>query len=143
MKKFMMLMIAALTISNVSVFAQEKAGKKDTIQHSAFYTCPMHPEIKSDASGKCPKCEMDLSLSKKEELKKQVTKSYNCPVHLDVVSNKHGKCPKCGKSLLKSSKEQMKEEVVNKYSCPMHPEIASDKPGKCSKCGMDMKEKKQ
>ena len=24
------------------------------------FTCPMHPEIISDQSGKCPKCEMDL-----------------------------------------------------------------------------------
>jgi hypothetical protein len=36
MKKFMMLMIAAITISSVSVFAQEKAGKKDTTQQYGF-----------------------------------------------------------------------------------------------------------
>ncbi len=24
------------------------------------YTCPMHPEVKSDMPGKCPKCGMDL-----------------------------------------------------------------------------------
>ena len=33
MKKAIMLMIAALTISSISVFAQEKAGKKDTAKH--------------------------------------------------------------------------------------------------------------
>jgi hypothetical protein len=24
------------------------------------YICPMHPEVKSDGPGKCPKCGMDL-----------------------------------------------------------------------------------
>ena len=60
-----MLMIAAITISSVSVFAQEKAGKKDTTQHTVLYTCPMHPDVKMDKAGKCPKCGMELSLSKK------------------------------------------------------------------------------
>ena len=25
------------------------------------YTCPMHPEVKSDKPGKCPKCGMELT----------------------------------------------------------------------------------
>jgi transcription initiation factor IIE alpha subunit len=143
MKKIMMLMIAALTISSVSVFAQEKAGKKDTTQNTVVYTCPMHPDIKMDKAGKCPQCGMDLSLSNKEEMKRQVTKNYTCPVHADVVSDKSGKCPQCGKKLSLSNKEQMKTEVMKTYCCSMHPEVVSDKPGKCSKCGMDMTMKKQ
>jgi uncharacterized protein with PIN domain len=146
MKKLMMLLIAALTISSVSVFAQEKAGKKDTTQHTVLYKCPMHPTVTSDKMGKCTECGMDLIASGKEQMKKEVTKGYNCPVHLDVVSEKPGKCSKCGKSLLKSPKEQMKEEVVNKFSCSMHPEEKSDKAGKCSICGMDLtsvKDKKE
>ena len=136
-----MLLIAALTISSVSVFGQEKAGKKDTAQHTALYTCSMHPDVKMDKPGKCPKCGMDLSLSKKEEMKRQVTKAYTCPVHTDVISDKPGKCPQCGKKLSLSKKEQMKAEVMKLYVCPMHPDEKSDKPGKCSKCGMDMQEK--
>jgi len=27
---------------------------------SGTYTCSMHPEVKSDKSGKCPKCGMEL-----------------------------------------------------------------------------------
>src|SRR5215217_6186013 len=30
------------------------------------YTCPMHPEVKSSKPGKCPKCKMDLRLTKPE-----------------------------------------------------------------------------
>ena len=133
-----MLTIATLTISSVSVFAQEKAGKKDTIQHTVLYSCPMHPGVTSDKPGKCSQCGMDLSLSKKEEMKKQVTKTYNCPVHLDVVSDQSGKCPQCGRKLSLSGKEQMKTEVMKAYCCSMHPDVTSDKPGKCSKCGMDL-----
>lgn len=143
MKKFMMLMIAALSIGSVSAFAQEKAGKKDTTRHTVLYTCPMHANVTSDKSGKCPQCGMDLSLSKKEEIKKQVTKTYTCPIHLDVVSDKSGKCPQCGKKLSLSKKEQMKTEVMKTYCCSMHPDVVSDKPGKCSRCGMDLTMKKQ
>ena len=134
----MTLLIAALTVSSVSVFAQEKAGKKDTTQHVAMYACPMHPDVKMDKPGKCPQCGMNLSLSKKEEMKKQVTKTYACPVHADVVSDKSGKCPQCGKKLTLSKKEEMKTETMKNYCCSMHPDMVSDKPGKCPKCGMEM-----
>ena len=136
-----MLLIAALTISSVSVIAQ-KAGKKDTVQHVALYSCPMHPDVKMDKPGKCPQCGMDLSISTKEEMKKQVTKAYTCPVHADVVSDKSGKCPQCGKKLILSKKEEMKADVMKTYCCSMHPDVVSDKRGKCPKCGMEMTMKK-
>jgi len=143
MKKFMMLMIAALTISSVSVFAQEKAGKKDTAQHIVLYTCSMHPDLKMDKAGKCPKCGMELTVSKKEDMKAAVTKSYTCPVHADVISANSGKCPQCGKNLSLSKKESMKAEVMKTFCCSMHPNVTSDKPGKCPKCGMEMTMKKE
>jgi transcription initiation factor IIE alpha subunit len=142
MKKIMMLLIAALTISSVTVFAQEKAGKKDTTQNTVLYTCPMHPDIQMDKAGKCPKCGMELTVSKKEEMKIAVMNNYTCPVHADVTSANSGKCPQCGKKLILSNKEQMKTEVMKTYCCSMHPDITSDKPGKCSKCGMDLTIKK-
>lgn len=33
-------------------------------QHSAQYTCSMHPEVVQDGPGKCPKCGMDLAVKK-------------------------------------------------------------------------------
>ncbi|WP_225872324.1 heavy metal-binding domain-containing protein [Pedobacter frigidisoli] len=33
---------------------------KSTDVKSTTYTCPMHPEIRQDAPGKCPKCGMKL-----------------------------------------------------------------------------------
>lgn len=140
MKKMIVLALT-LTIALTGIFAQEKAGKKDTTQHLIFYSyaCPMHPNFVSEKSGKCPECGMDLTqLSPKERLKRKVTKTYTCPVHVDVISTKSGRCPICDKKLNLSPKEKMKAEVVKLYACPMHSDQASDKPGKCPKCGMDM-----
>jgi Heavy metal binding domain len=33
---------------------------------SEVYTCPMHPDVKSDMPGKCPKCKMKLVLVKEK-----------------------------------------------------------------------------
>jgi hypothetical protein len=76
MKKITVLIIAFL-IASAGIFAQEKAGKKDTTIHSAVYTCPMHPDVTSYKPGKCPKCGMNLvekkTLFKKKKMKKDST----------------------------------------------------------------------
>ena len=41
----------------------------------AIYTCPMHPEVKSDKPGTCPKCGMDL-VSEKGVEKSEEEKAY-------------------------------------------------------------------
>lgn len=64
------------------------------------YNCPMHPEIVSDKPGKCSKCGMNLTLSKKEQMKSDVVNGYTCPMHPEVSSDKPGKCPKCGMNLV-------------------------------------------
>ena len=92
MKKITILMMSLLAASSF-VFAQTKAGKADTAQHTAYYTCQMHPDVVSLQPGKCPKCGIDLNLTSKEQMKASVTKSYTCPVHLDVSSHNPGKCP--------------------------------------------------
>ena len=140
MKNLILLAVLILSVFS-SVFAQTKPGKKDTIQHAFFYTCPMHPDVKSDKPGKCSKCGMELTLSKKEQLKKDVAKTYTCPVHADVVSNYPGKCPKCSSKLVVNRKGSKQGTVV--YTCGMHPDVISDKPGKCPICGMALVEKKE
>jgi len=145
MKAIKMLMMAVLTIMTVSVFAQGKAGKKDTLKHVNLYSCPMHDTIAAKKPGNCPVCGMRLERSKKEQMKAEVTKNYSCPMHADVVSDKPGKCTKCNMDLTASAKEKMKMEVVKAYSCPMKCEgdKTYTKAGKCPKCGMDLKEKKE
>ena len=142
MKKIIIIATAFL-ISSPTLFAQEKAGRQDTTQHSVLYTCPMHGDVTSAEAGKCPKCGMDLTLTGKELMKTDVAKAYTCPIHTTVVRHEPGKCPKCGKKLNLSAKEQMKAEVGKVYTCPMHPLVALDKEGNCPKCGMALVEKKQ
>ena len=43
-----------------SSLQQNKAGPKA----EAYYTCPMHPDVKSAKRGKCPKCGMNLRLTR-------------------------------------------------------------------------------
>jgi hypothetical protein len=112
MKKMIVLTVALL-VTSLAIFAQAKGSKKDTTQHAAVYTCPMHPDVTSDKPGKCPKCGMALTLSKKEQMKMEVMKLYTCPMHPDVVSKKPGKCPKCGMELVekkKTSDKKMKKD---------------------------------
>ena len=57
---------------------QETSDKKMTEPKSEkqeamkTYTCSMHPEVKSDKPGKCPKCGMDLM-----EKKQSINSSYS------------------------------------------------------------------
>ena|SRR5688572_1568168 len=102
MKKIIILALAFF-IASAGVFAQEKAEEKaktDTAKHEV-YTCSMHPDVTSDKPGKCPKCDMALNLSKKEQMKMEVMKIYTCSMHPEVTSDKPGKCPKCDMDLTK------------------------------------------
>lgn len=64
---------------------------------SALYTCPMHPEVRQQGLGSCPKCGMALEPM---EAPAALTKTeYTCPMHPEVVQNHPGNCPKCGMTL--------------------------------------------
>jgi hypothetical protein len=93
MKKMIIIIVSTL-IAGTTVFAQEKAGTKDTTQHANFYSCSLHSGIEMYKTGTCPTCGMKLDVSKKEAMKREVTKSYACPVHANVTSDKTVKCPK-------------------------------------------------
>ena len=62
-----------------------------------IYTCPMHPEVRQDHSGACPKCGMALEPVGGSALATKV--EYSCPMHPEVVSDHPGNCPKCGMAL--------------------------------------------
>lgn len=136
MKSFLLLLVA--TLISFATFAQK--AKANTPSKSAVqvqYTCPMHPEVLSNKAGQCPKCGMDLSLSKKEQMKRDVVKTYTCPVHADVVSDHAGNCPKCKKELVVDRRGSKQATTV--YTCSLHPGVASNTAGKCPICGMELK----
>lgn len=126
-------------------------------QHSpasaeAGYTCPMHPEVRSDEPGACPKCGMDLvpvrdpaaasgSAEPPQAGDQDAVRGYTCPMHPEVRSDAPGSCPICGMQLVPVPREDTGNapaEAEGEYTCPMHPEVVADKPGSCPKCGMDL-----
>lgn len=143
MKSIKVLMMAALTIMTVTVFAQSKAGKKDTTRNTVFYTCTMHPEVIMKTPGQCPECGMKLTLSKKELMKREVVNNFACPVHTNFVSNKAGNCPACGMTMSLSPKEKMKTGTMTNFTCPMHADVASTTAAKCPQCGMNLTQEKK
>ena len=61
------------------------------------YTCPMHPEVRQEGPGACPKCGMGLESTASAT---PATKTeYTCPMHPEVVRDEPGDCPKCGMTL--------------------------------------------
>lgn len=98
-----MLLMAALTILSVSFFAQDTAKQKmknvTQKKEKATYCCPMYPDVTGNKPGTCSKCGMNLTRSKKEQMKMEVVKTYACPMHPDVTGNKPGKCSTCGMDL--------------------------------------------
>jgi len=105
------------TTSNQLVATAQAAGKTDKATHAkaSFYTCGMHPEVRSlDPDGKCPNCQMPLLPAENvlvvdpDSGKTNTAASfpaisgyYSCPMHLTVLSeDANGKCPICKMSLL-------------------------------------------
>lgn len=137
MKSIVILVMAFLLTSDG--FAQKSKSnsmKQTPSAITAQYACPMHPEVVSDEAGKCSKCNMDLTLSKKEKMKKDVTNTFTCPMHKEVVSNHKGVCAKCKSALVADRKGS--KQVGTVYTCTMHPEEKSNKSAKCPVCAMEM-----
>jgi Cu+-exporting ATPase len=63
----------------------------------AVYTCPMHPEVRQDHPGVCPKCGMALEPETPPALATRV--EYTCPMHPEIVRDRPGSCPICGMAL--------------------------------------------
>jgi Cu+-exporting ATPase len=62
-----------------------------------IYTCPMHPEIRQQGPGACPKCGMALEPVNPPAPAPKT--EYTCPMHPEVVQDHPGTCPKCGMAL--------------------------------------------
>ncbi|MEM5788304.1 MAG: heavy metal translocating P-type ATPase, partial [Syntrophobacteraceae bacterium] len=77
--------------------SEEGTTEKSTEASSSTYTCPMHPEVRQEGPGNCPKCGMVLETVEVEAPQQRV--EYICPMHPEVVSEKPGNCPKCGMTL--------------------------------------------
>ena len=92
-----------------------------------LYVCPMHPEVRQDHPGRCPKCQMTLVLEGESR-------------HGSHAEHHHGH-----QGSRANAPEQPEAAVApaqapsgTVYTCPMHPEVRQDHPGSCPKCGMSL-----
>jgi len=75
----------------------DSSAQHEAVDGSTVYTCPMHPEVKQDHPGNCPKCGMALEPM---GVPPAVTKTvYTCPMHPEVRQDHPGACPICGMTL--------------------------------------------
>jgi YHS domain-containing protein len=92
-------------IKNPEKYTQKKADMKEV------YTCPMHPDVKSDKPGKCSKCGMKL-VKKMMQMK-----------HMHGEEQKkhmHGEEQEPGHMMKMKAKEHMKQmKAKEKPCCPM------------------------
>ena len=73
------------------------APRSITAAASALHTCPMHPEIRQQGPGSCPKCGMALE---PVAVAPPATRTeYVCPMHPQIVRSEPGSCPICGMAL--------------------------------------------
>jgi Cu+-exporting ATPase len=74
------------------------AAKAAAPSHGAagVWTCPMHPEVRQDRPGICPKCGMALEPLVPVAPK---TREWTCPMHPEIVRDGPGTCPICGMAL--------------------------------------------
>jgi putative DNA topoisomerase len=139
MKKLLIILIA--TFATFTSFAQKAKGNIKTANTimtiQSNYRCPMHADVVSNEQGKCSKCNRDLVMSKKEQMKKEVMRDYAYPMHKEVVSDMAGTCAKCGSALVVVDRKGSKQGNIS-YVCSMHPGSVADKAGKCPICGMDL-----
>ena len=66
-------------------------------EKGSVYSCPMHPEVRQESPGECPRCGMHLEpvTPKMVETKSE----WTCPMHPEIVRYAAGDCPKCGMAL--------------------------------------------
>jgi hypothetical protein len=84
----------------VAAFPQKSKNTTDTtITTYLKYSCPMHPQYVGNTPAKCPVCNSNMNLSKKEQMKMEVMKLYTCPMD-NVICTKPGKCPKCNMDMV-------------------------------------------
>jgi P-type Cu+ transporter len=79
-----------------------------------IYTCPMHPEVRQEGPGSCPKCGM--ALEKAEPVTPASTVEWTCPMHPEIVRDTPGSCPICGMALepkTVSAEEEENPELID------------------------------
>jgi len=104
-------------------------------QDGTLYVCPMHPEIRQDHPGRCPKCQMHLV--PEGQVEDQAAHAHGGHDAHQHHSHDHGNHHADHDAATQpATPPEIPAGTI--YTCPMHPEIRQDHPGNCPKCGMTL-----
>ncbi|MCZ7676441.1 MAG: copper-translocating P-type ATPase [Roseovarius sp.] len=84
---------------------------------NVVHVCPMHPEVRQDGPGDCPKC--GTHLVPEAELE-----AHGPGSHASLDNGKYDTVPAGHDGAV--------------YTCPMHPQVRQTQPGSCPICGMGL-----
>ena len=97
----------------------------DAKHNATVYVCPMHPEVRENGPGDCPKCGMHLV--PEGEAGEHAHHGHHAHEH-------HGRAA-AGGGGYDTVPEGYSGAV---YTCPMHAEVRQTHPGSCPICGMGL-----
>lgn len=107
------------------------------------WTCSMHPDVRSDAPGLCPDCNMKL-IPVEPEAGEMMDESHMMdPGPGETMDESHALGSPPGEMTdhgLAGGAESgdAGNDAVEEWTCGMHPAIRSEEPGKCPICNMDL-----
>ena len=102
---------------------------------AAIYSCPMHPEVRQERPGDCPKCGMHLV--PEAEMPAHAGHDHHGHDHHGHDHHghdRHGHAPAKGGAYDKVPAGYSGPV----YTCPMHPEVRQTRHGSCPICGMGL-----
>jgi FtsP/CotA-like multicopper oxidase with cupredoxin domain len=102
--------LAAAPDRTLALVAEMNMGEPEG--GAAAYFCPMHPEVRSEEQGRCPKCGMKLLPAPPEPA------GYVCPMHPEVTSAHADRCPKCGMKLVAAGLVQKAGHSEHHHDAP-------------------------
>lgn len=108
-----------VTISSAVVVAGQKAAPARELP-PVSWTCPMHPEVVDNKSGKCPICAMSLVAVRLDLV-------WTCQEHTNIAEAQAGKCRICRRDLIRVIKAMS-------WTCRAHPTVDAIDPGRCPTC---------
>ena len=117
-------LIAIISIGSFWYFSYKNDSQKSStskVENKTYWTCPMHPQVHLDKSGKCPICGMDLVEVKSQESQVEMRE-------LGIEHSEH---------ILDKVTEDNSDNKQS-WTCPMHPEVHLDHQGECPICHMKL-----